>query len=160
MRAPFQILVIPFRRTAAGLEFAVLKRSDADYWQFVAGGGEDGETPVQAAQRETKEEVGIVGDLTKLDSLATLPKDCFAAADSWGEDVYVIPQHCFAVTVPNVDIRLSPEHTEFQWVSYEQACRLLKWDSNRNALWELNQRLMNKGLETDCACGTAAQPRR
>lgn len=144
MRAPFQVLVIPFRSTALALEFAVLKRSDADYWQFIAGGGEDGETPIQAAQRESTEEIGIAGDLRQLDSLATVPKDSFAAADSWGEDVYVIPEHCFAVSVGNVDIRLSSEHTEFQWVSYEQACSLLKWDSNRNALWELNQRLMKE----------------
>lgn len=61
MRALFQILVIPFRHTAAGLEFAVLKRSDSDCWQFVAGGGDDGETPIQSAARETWEEVGISG---------------------------------------------------------------------------------------------------
>ncbi len=144
MRAPFQVLVIPFRRTASALKFAVLKRGDADYWQFVAGGGEDGETPIQAAQREIKEEVGIAGDLTQLDSMSTVPKDCFAAADSWGENVYVIPEYCFAVQASNVDICLSPEHIEFQWISYEQAYSLLKWDSNRNALWELNQRLMKE----------------
>jgi dATP pyrophosphohydrolase len=144
MRSPFQVLVIPFRSTASAIEFAVLRRSDADYWQFVAGGGEDGESPVQAAQRETTEEIGVAGDLRPLDSLATVPKNCFSAADSWGEDVYVIPQHCFAVDVGNVDIRLSPEHADYQWVSYEQACSLLKWDSNRNALWELNQRLMKE----------------
>ena len=144
MRAPFQVLVIPFHQTASTLKFAVLRRSDADYWQFVAGGGEDGETPIQAAQRETKEEVGITGDLTQLDSLSTVPKDSFAAADSWGENVYVIPEHCFAVHASNADICLSPEHTEFQWLSYEKAYRLLKWDSNRNALWELNQRLMKE----------------
>ena len=63
MRVPFQILVIPFRRTAAGLEFAVLTRNDADYWQFVAGGGEDDETPSLATQRETQEEVGIAGEI-------------------------------------------------------------------------------------------------
>ncbi len=141
MRAPFQILVILFRRTAAGLEFAVLKRGDAGYWQFVAGGGEDGETPIQAAQRETQEEVGIAGEFIQLDSLTTVPKDCFAAADSWGDDVYVIPEYCFAVDAGNSDVSLSQEHIEFQWVTYEQACSLLKWDSNRNALWELNERL-------------------
>ncbi len=144
MRAPFQVLVIPFRRTASTLQFAVLKRSDADYWQFVAGGGEFGETPIQAAQRETKEEIGITGDFTQLDSLSTVPKDYFAAADSWGENVYVIPEYCFAVHASNVDICLSAEHIEFQWVSYEQAYSLLKWDSNRNSLWELNQRLMKE----------------
>ena len=144
MRAQFQVLVIPFRSTTAAFEFAVLKRSDGDYWQFVAGGGEEGETLMQAAERETAEEIGIAGDMLALDSLATVPKDCFAAADSWGEDVYVIPEHCFAVHVLDANIQLSSEHTEFQWVSYEQACSLLKWDSNRNALWELNQRLLKE----------------
>ena len=82
MRAAFQVLVIPFRRTTAGLEFAVLKRSDADCWQFVAGGGEEGETPIQAARRETREEIGVAADarFLKLDSMATIPKNCFAAA--------------------------------------------------------------------------------
>jgi dATP pyrophosphohydrolase len=141
MRAPFQILVIPFRRTAAGLEFAVLRRSDAGYWQFVAGGGEDSETPLEAAQRETREEIGIDVELMPLDSLSTVPKDGFAAADSWGEDVFVIPQHCFAIDASGSDISLSHEHTESQWVPYAQAGELLKWDSNRNALWELNERL-------------------
>lgn len=149
MRAPFQILVIPFRRTAGGPEFAVLRRSDADYWQFVAGGGEDDETPAQAAQRETKEEVGIVGNLTPLDSLATVPKSCFAAADSWGDDVFVIPEHCFGIDAGTREIALSSEHTESRWVPFGEASSLLKWDSNRNALWELNERLKasNRRLE-------------
>ena len=104
---------------------------------------------MQAAQRETEEEIGIAGNLAQLDSLCTVPKNCFAAADSWGEEVYVIPEHCFAVNAGTSALRLSDEHTESQWVSYEQACSLLKWDSNRNALWELNERLKapNERLE-------------
>ncbi|MEI7881317.1 MAG: NUDIX pyrophosphatase [bacterium] len=141
MRAPFQILVIPFRHTAAGLEFAVLKRSDADCWQFVAGGGDDGETPIQAAGRETLEEVGIKGQVIRLDSIASVPKDCFAAAKAWGDQVFVIPEHCFAVDAEDSTITLSGEHTDLRWLSYEQAFTLLKWDSNRTALWELNERL-------------------
>ena len=141
MRAPFQILVIPFRWTAGKLEFAVLKRSDADYWQFVAGGGEDDETPIAAAQRDSQEEVGITGELIQLDSLSTVPKACFADANSWGSDVYVIPEHCFAFNANGVEISLSGEHTNFRWLCYEKAYSLLKWDSNRNALWELNAKL-------------------
>lgn len=143
MRAPFQILVIPFRRTAAGPEFAVLKRSDAGWWQFVAGGGEDDELPQEAAERETEEEIGITanGHLIQLDSVATIPKDCFVAADSWGQGVYVIPEYCFAVDAGDRALTLSSEHTDSRWVPYDRACCLLKWDSNRNALWELNERL-------------------
>ena len=40
MRAPFQVLVIPYRRDQTGVRFALLKRRDAGYWQFVVGGGE------------------------------------------------------------------------------------------------------------------------
>lgn len=73
--------------------------------------------------------------------MATVPKESFAAAAAWGEDVYVIPESCFAVHVRDSIIALSGEHTEVRWVSYEQARNMLKWDSNRNALWELNERL-------------------
>ena len=143
MRALFQILVIPYRRTTSGTEFGILKRSDADYWQFIAGGGEDNETPVQAAERETEEEIGVgaIGQLMRLDSIATVPKNNFADSELWGSDIYVIPEHAFAVEVGNKLIILSHEHTEYRWVSYTDADKLLKWDSNRNALWELNERL-------------------
>jgi len=142
MRAPFQVLVIPFRHTPAGIQFAVLKRSDAGWWQFVAGGGEDGESPLQAAQRETKEEIGIAAhsNLMQLDSIATIPKKFFSAAAAWDENVFVIPEYGFAVDVGNAGLTLSPEHTELQWAGYEETIRLLEWDSNRNALWEVNER--------------------
>jgi len=53
----------------------------------------------------------------------------------------MIPEHCFAVDAGGSTITLSNEHTECRWLSYEQAFSLLKWDSNRTALWELNERL-------------------
>jgi len=138
---------------ATGPEFAVLTRSDAGWCQFVAGGGEDRESPEEAAARETKEEIGInaAGVLLALDSTATVPKDCFAAAASWSPDIYVIPEHCFAVDVGDRVLTLSGEHTALQWVSYEEAAGLLKWDSNRNALWELNERL-KRAADNGGAC--------
>ncbi len=58
-RAPFQILVLPYRKIAEAFEFAVFSRSDYACWQGIAGGGEEGETPMEAAQREAREEAGI-----------------------------------------------------------------------------------------------------
>jgi dATP pyrophosphohydrolase len=77
--------------------------------------------------------------------MATVPKDSFAAADSWGPEVFVIPEYCFAIEVRDSVLVLSAEHTEGRWASYGEARVLLRWDSNRNALWELNERL-NRGL--------------
>jgi len=104
---------------------------------------------MQAAERETKEEIGIPanGKLFQLDSMATIPKNCFAAAEAWGQDIHVIPEYCFAIEVGDSALTLSDEHTELRWVSYDEACRMLKWDSNRNALWKLNESLEKKGTE-------------
>jgi dATP pyrophosphohydrolase len=120
-----------------------LRRRDAGYWQFIAGGGEDNETPEQAARREASEEAGIQDDarFIRLDSTSTVPKEDFAAAALWPSDLYAIPEYCFAVDMRNRNIAMSSEHSECRWAPYEEARRLLRWDSNRNALWEVNARL-------------------
>ena len=61
MRAPFQILAIPYRVTPE-LQFCVFHRADIDQYQFVAGGGENDEKPVDAAIREICEETSINTD--------------------------------------------------------------------------------------------------
>jgi len=142
-RAPFQVLVLPYRTFPSGLsEFAVFRRADEGYWQFIAGGGEDNETPMQAARREAHEESDIAPTSTyvRLDSLSTVRVVGVTGEFTWGPDVYVIPQHCFAVEVQG-DLTISEEHTDCQWLSYSKADSLLRWDSNRTALWELDERL-------------------
>ncbi len=37
---------------------------------------------------------------------------------------------------------LSHEHIELKWECFENADSLLNWDSNKTALWELNERLL------------------
>ena len=148
-RAPFQVLVFPFRRVAeAAFEYAVFKRADAGYWQAIAGGGEDGENPVDAARREANEEAEIpaTSSYYPLDSVAHIPTYFFEARSSWPKGTYVIPNHCFAVELPTMDIVLSHEHSEYRWVSFDGGTELLYWEDNRTALWELNERLCNNDL--------------
>ena len=72
-RAPYQVLVIPFRKSKTQIFFCLLKRSDAGYWQFVAGGGEDKEAPEQAAIREATEELGLkISNVMKLENISSL----------------------------------------------------------------------------------------
>jgi dATP pyrophosphohydrolase len=144
MRAPFQILVLPYRRRADGeREYCVFKRRDFAFWQFIAGGGEDDETPAEAARRELCEEAGFdnSSELLALDSMTTIPKCWFEEARNWPKSLYVVPERCFAVDFGDKPVLLSEEHTEYAWLDYEQARKRLKWDSNRNALWELRERL-------------------
>ena len=147
-RAPFQVLVLPYRITGDGtILYAIFKRrpDDGDYWQGIAGGGEDDETPLEAARREAGEEAGIRPDseFFKLDSFSTVPV-VGVCGFKWGQDVLVLPQHFYAVKVDHEKLRLSGEHAEYGWLDYESAYKLLHWQSNKNALWELDYRLRRK----------------
>ena len=145
-RAPFQVLVIPYRFSADGMpEYAVFFRRTpryGDFWQAVAGGGEDAESPLEAARREANEEAGIdpSAEFLSLDSSTTIPAPQ-AAGMLWGPQVLVVPEYAFGVNAQDTAIRISDEHTEFRWVDYQTAQELLRFDSNKNALWELDFRL-------------------
>ena len=147
-RAPYQVLVIPYIRQADQILYAVFKRSDEKFWQFIAGGGEEGETVVESALRETSEEAGIKSYLNfnRLDTIASIPKIGFPDNHQWSKSICVIPEYSFALEVADQTITLSAEHLEYRWCTYEEVYSLLKWDSNRTALWELNHKLLN-GIE-------------
>ena len=147
-RAPFQVLVYPYRTiNNEQIRYALLKRADAGWWQGIAGGGEEKETPLEAARREAFEEAGIPAACTfmELDSMESVPVTEFRNSHLWGEDVYVIPQYSFGVAAQNVQIVISHEHTEYGWFTYEQACKLIQYDGSRTALWELDKRLKGRG---------------
>ncbi len=60
MRAPFQVLVIPFKKEDNDFLYGVFLRKDLKIWQFIAGGGEDYDKSIyEAARREAYEEAGI-----------------------------------------------------------------------------------------------------
>jgi len=148
VRAPFQVLVYPYRKVGVSeFEYALFRRSDAGYWQGIAGGGEDDETPLEAARRETMEEAGLsaASEFLQLDTVLSNPVTEFRDSYLWGDEVYVIPQYCFGVLVEGAEIVLSPEHTECRWLDYQEAHGLLKWDGDRVALWELDRRVRGLG---------------
>src|SRR5438445_11268391 len=117
-RATFQVLIIPYRIDADGQpQYLLFKRSDLDVWQWIAGGGENQETPEQTARREVLEEANIPEDarLIRLDSVASIPAIHFADHHLWGTDVYVIPEFSFGVEVKDEEVHLSGEHSECAW---------------------------------------------
>jgi dihydroneopterin triphosphate diphosphatase len=147
VRAPFNVLVVPFiRQSGSRALYCVLRRADEGWWQWISGGGESDETPVEAALRETAEETGINGHLFPLNSQARVPVSAFAARALWPRDLYVIPEYHFAVEASSVAVTLSREHSEMRWAGYEEAYDLLRWQSNQIALWELSERLQKDDL--------------
>lgn len=43
--------------------------------------------------------------------------------------------------VSDINLEISNEHTEYEWVDYGTAVRRVKYDSNRVALWELDNKI-------------------
>ena len=148
MRAKYQVLIIPFRREKDIIKYGIFKRNDMKIYQAISGGGEEGETIWESAERELLEETGLVKEnFIKLDSSCTIPACYFSDFKLWGSKTYVVTEYAFGLELSKNDkIVLSHEHTSFKFVEYEDARKKLKYDSNKTALYELNERIKNNDL--------------
>lgn len=100
MRAPFQILAIPYRIIDGIFMYCVFHRSDHDQWQWISGGGEDDETPIEAAKREIFEEGGVaVKDIVELTSKCHIPTYIFPKRYlyNWPENMYGYSRALFRI---------------------------------------------------------------
>ena len=144
-RAKYQVLALPYKKQDGKILYCIFKRSDMDAWQFIAGGGEDEDaSPLAAAKREAYEEARISPDekYNMLETTCSISTECFPKSRRiWGVACLVIPEYCFAVEITDTDIKISGEHTRFDWADYQTAMRRLKYDSNKTALWELDNKI-------------------
>ena len=151
MRQTHQILVFPYKKDKDGnyLYGIFCRIGKTERWQGIAGGVEEGETYLETCKREANEEAGISYDakVIELKSISTMPVVNVTKDFIWGDETYLIYEHCFGIDATNENIVLSHEHTKMEWLSYEEAKSKLKWDSNRNALWELNWKLTKNKID-------------
>ena len=107
-----------------------------------------GEKPIETAKREAHEE-GMVSkelDYIRLSSMATIPVISICGF-KWGEKIAVIPEFAFGVELSSREMKISKEHTEYQWFNFKDAIDKLEYDSNKTALWEMNYRLENMKID-------------
>lgn len=132
-----KIQVYIFKKTMRGYEFLLLKRVKkyGSIWAPVTGKAEKGEEIIEAAKREVKEETGI-SDIGRIID----PEYSFTFKNKNGE----FEEHVFGFEVsPQVEeITISEEHQNYSWVNYETALELLYWDSNKEPLKLLQQKLV------------------
>ncbi len=115
------------------------------FGSLLPGGGENNEKPVDTALREIREETGFVTEkLTELKSIAFVPAEIVTEnmRAHWKKDIFVISEYSFAFECI-ADPTILREHSEYQWLPYNDARKLLKWDSNKVAMYEIMCRLRN-----------------
>jgi dATP pyrophosphohydrolase len=143
MRIPKQVLIIPYRKIDDKIEYCIFKRKDMNAWQWIAGGAEDFDKNIlESAKREFWEETNIKDvSLQQLEMTCKIPVVNVVKDFMWGEDVFYSEEYAFSANITDEKIELSNEHTEYKWVDYSEARSLLKYDSNKSALWELDTKL-------------------
>ena len=150
-RAPYQCLILPYIIEDGIIKYGVFKRSDHGFWQFISGGGEEGETPIETAHRECFEEAEIPNNspIYPLDAMCTIPAEIFCDEyrAGWGPQCYVIKEYAFALPLEKDIIKISKEHSEYRFVEFEEAMELLKHDSNKTALRELRARIKDNNFK-------------
>lgn len=132
--------VYVLRQGTAGLEVLALRRSRQGRcpgsWEVVHGSIEAGETPLDAARREMREETGLAPirfyNLSRVESFYRHKVD----------EVGFIP--VFVALVDSSEVHQSEEHDAFEWLSLHAAQGRLAWPRERRALEDI-QILLSRG---------------
>lgn len=136
-KQPVSVLVLLHDGAGQAL---MLERADrAGFWQSVTGSVEAGETPFEAALRETAEETGIVLTAAQLCDwqYATEYEIYPHWRHRYAPGVTRNTEHWFSARIPRQSAVVLSEHTAWCWLNVREAAALAFSPSNRQALLRL-----------------------
>lgn len=115
------IAVVVLRERAHRVDVLLLKRNSAildEAWTYIGGGIEAGEKAYETAIREIKEETGLI----PLSLYTSNTFDQFYdPVKNW---IYLAPVFV-AYVADSAEVRLNNEHSEFRWLTFEDAKSML-----------------------------------
>ncbi|SUC35467.1 Dihydroneopterin triphosphate pyrophosphatase [Providencia rustigianii] len=136
-KRPESVLVIIVAENS-GRVLMMRRKDDPDFWQSVTGSQEVNENTFDTALREIKEETSFdpqpnqLHDLTKSIIFEIFPH----FRHRYAPDVTHCTEHWFKLVLTDEQTPLLTEHTEFRWLSPQQAADLTKSWSNSQAILE------------------------
>jgi len=137
-----QIGCIVFRQRNEKLEFLLLKRisEKGGFWQSITGEVEN-ESLKDAVLREAKEETGI--DKSTIKRIIENVNSFDYENENKG---CIVREYVFGLEVSSqqeisLDKNIYKEHDKFKWASLEEALKLLKWDTSKESVRKLVDKL-------------------
>ena len=133
---PIIIQSIIYRKRNGGFEVLLLKRAEprGGFWSVVNGTLELDESIIESRERELFEETGIKEVLhwsNEINRFSFSFKDCIMIVLVYGAEVG-----------GNQKVVINDEHTEYQWISFEEAMLVVKFDDDKKGLRMCQERLM------------------
>lgn len=137
-----------YRKTSGGIKYLLLKRNIKDkihpgIWQIITGKINKKEKAYQTALRELTEETGLKP--FKLYSLPKVSSFYYKEKDT----IHLIP--LFLSEVKEEKIKLSEEHSEYKWLNFKSACRLVHWETQKENIRMINKMLNDRSLKATLA---------
>ena len=118
---------------------AVCHRSGVDYWDFIKGHIEAGESELETIVREAEEETGL-RDLEFVEGFSQT-MEYFFIHD--GKKIFKSVSFRLAETLTK-EIILSDEHNDFSWLPYQEAYTALSFDNAKQVLKKAYEYLVTK----------------
>jgi dATP pyrophosphohydrolase len=135
-KRPESVLVVIYSKD--GQVLMLERAAPGGFWQSVTGSLREGESALEAAQREVAEETGLVGEIKE-----TGLKNTFPIAPVWRDryapEVTRNHETVFALPLEQVcEVHLNPaEHSSQLWLPRGQAATLASSWTNRDAILAL-----------------------
>ncbi len=126
MRLPIQVQAILFKKISGRLHYLLLKRTPEKegFWQPVTGGLEEGETRVEAFEREVLEETGIKNIVGIVENVHYFEYQVPISLRDMNllRSMYLVLE---SIQMRKIAID-GKEHSQFKWCSFQEALELLK----------------------------------
>ncbi len=149
-RVPRDVLVYIYRWRSAAPQLLMLRRTPdrGGFWHWVSGAPERGESDLEGAVREVREETGldVAGTIFAIGyryEYQLNPRRAARWLELYGPGVARIPVETFAAEAPSVwepEVDRS-EHDDCVWCTFEEAERRLFWPGEPETLADLQATL-------------------
>jgi dATP pyrophosphohydrolase len=135
-KRPESVLVLI--QDQSGRILVMQRDDDAEFWQSVTGTIEEGEIPLQTAYREVLEETGLDLKMLGCEVIDCRTVNQYKIREDWRKryppGTLYNNEYVFRVLVPNDSVILLTEHTDYTWLSAQDAIEKVWSETNKLAI--------------------------